>query len=198
MKQRMISILLLLLCLAGCAGQKGSVVKQEGIEPDDISERERNLLQALGMEDSVQILSFRAPKEAVSMHIGVYRLNRDTKAWDKSDEGAVSIGLDTDDSLEGTFAMQLKENYTIDFHIRTNGTASYETEEILLDEEILGQTKKFLDKYQKLQLNQEIPVALMVYDSGTRMESCSLQDYFEPSNLAEMDLVQAVTLQFSD
>ncbi len=38
----------------------------------------------------------------------------------------------------------------------------------------------------------------MVYDSGTSVQSYSLQDYFEPSKFSEVDLVQVVTLTFTD
>lgn len=47
-------------------------------------------------------------------------------------------------------------------------------------------------------MNKEIPVALMVYDSGTSMSGYSLQDYFDPSVFDGMDFVQVVTLTFTD
>lgn len=56
----------------------------------------------------------------------------------------------------------------------------------------------FLQEFQKIEINQEIPVALMVYDSGPRLESYSLNDYFEPSKFDGMDFVQVVTLNFTD
>ena len=43
-----------------------------------------------------------------------------------------------------------------------------------------------------------IPVALLAYDSGTSMSSLNLQDYFTPENLTGPDLVQAVTVTFSE
>lgn len=38
----------------------------------------------------------------------------------------------------------------------------------------------------------------MAYSSGTTMKSYSLQDYFEPLKFSGMDLVQVVTMTFSD
>ncbi|MBS5824758.1 MAG: hypothetical protein KID00_13065 [Clostridium argentinense] len=38
----------------------------------------------------------------------------------------------------------------------------------------------------------------MVCDSGIKMRSCSLQDYFDPARFDGMDLVQVVTLTFMD
>jgi len=51
-------------------------------------------------------------------------------------------------------------------------------------------------QFQGIEMDKEIPVAIMVYDSGTIMRSYSLQDYFEPSKFEGMDLVQVVTLTF--
>ena len=70
--------------------------------------------------------------------------------------------------------------------------------EIILDAETMASTKGFLQEFQKIEINKEIPVALMVYDSGTSMRSYSLKDYFDPSKFDGMDLVQVVTLTFAD
>ncbi|MDE6220383.1 MAG: hypothetical protein K2G51_08170, partial [Lachnospiraceae bacterium] len=69
---------------------------------------------------------------------------------------------------------------------------------VVPDQKIVGSTRSFLDSFQDIALNTEIPIAVMVYDSGTRMQSYTPQDYFEPSKFEEMDLVQVVTLEFSD
>ncbi len=56
--------------------------------------------------------------------------------------------------------------------------------------------KGFLQEFPRIEIDKEIPIAFMVYDSGTIMRSYSLQDYFEPSIFEGMDLVQVVTLIF--
>lgn len=80
--------------------------------------------------------------------------------------------------------------HTIDFHINCSGRASYKTNEIDVDSEYMASTKVFLTEFQDIEINKEIPVAIMVYDSGTSMRSYSLQDYFEPLEFNGMDLVQ--------
>ena len=99
----------------------------------------------------------------------------------------VSIGYEREpvEQLTGTFTMNA-------------GKGAYKTNEVLLDTERLISTKVFLQEFQKIELNQKIPVALLVYDSGTTMRSYALQDYFNPEKFAGMDLVQAVTLTFTD
>lgn len=75
--------------------------------------------------------------------------------------------------------MQLKENNSIDFNISSSGRTSFKTDEIITDTEIILSMRGFLQEYQEIGINKEIPVALMVYDSGIVMKNYSLEDYFE-------------------
>ena len=202
--KRLISAMLLfilMVTLTACSNKADlpKVLCKEGISPYELSESEKYILQSFNMDGTSQIISFNAPKEAIALNVNVYRLEEDGK-WSSIGGGGISIGTDRKpiDQLTGTFTMQLKENYTIDFVINASGKASYKTDEILLDSEAKASIKGFLQEFQDITINTEIPVALMVYDSGTSMRSYSLQDYFEPSKFEGMDLVQVVTLEFSD
>ena len=194
-------LIIIAMVIVACSNTTDSpkLLTKEGITPYDLSESEKYILQSFGMEGNSQIISFHAPKEAITLNVNVYRLEVD-KSWKSIGGGAVSIGTDREpiDQLTGTFTMQLKENYEIDFNINTSGRASFKTNEIILDAETMASTKGFLQEFQKIEINKEIPVALMVYDSGTSMRSYSLQDYFDPSKFEGMDLVQVVTLTFTD
>jgi hypothetical protein len=172
---------------------------KEGIMPYELSESEKYILQSFGMKDNSQIISFHAPKEAITLNVNVYRLEAGQN-WSNIGGGAISIGADRKpiEQLIGTFTMQLKENYAIDFNINASGIASFKTDEIILDSEIMGSTKSYLDEFQKIEINKEIPVALMVYNSGTSIRPHFFQDYFNPSMFDGMDLVQVVTLTFTD
>lgn len=46
-------------------------------------------------------------------------------------------------------------------------------------------------------MGEEVPVALFLEDGGTSMKSLTPQSYFTPQELADMDVAQAVTLEFS-
>ena len=194
-------LIIIAMVIVACSNTTDSpkLLTKEGITPYDLSESEKYILQSFGMEGNSQIISFHAPKEAITLNVNVYRLEVD-KSWKSIGGGAVSIGTDREpiDQLTGTFTMQLKENYAIDFNINTSGRASFKTNEIILDAETMASTKGFLQEFQKIEINKEIPVALMVYDSGTSMRSYSLKDYFDPSKFDGMDLVQVVTLTFAD
>jgi len=203
-KKKYLSLMLIyviMMTLVACSNKTDApkLLTKEGVAPYELSESEKHILQSFGMEDNSQIISFHAPKEAITLNVNVYRLEGDEN-WVSIGGGAISIGTDREPikQLTGTLTMQLKENYAIDFNINASGRASYKTDEIVLDTETMASTKGFLQKFQKIELNKEMPVAIMVYDSGTSMRSYSLQDYFDPSKFEGMDLVQVVTLTFTD
>lgn len=197
----LILIFIIIMTLVACSNKEDlpKLLIEEGIAPYELSESEKYILQSFGMEDNSQIISFHAPKEAITLNVNVYKLEGD-KNWSGIGGGAISIGTDREpiDQLTGTFTMQLKENYAIDFIINSAGRASYKTDEILLDTEPTASIKGFLREFQKIEINKEIPIALMVYNSGTSMRTYSLQDYFTPSKFEGMDFVQVITLTFSD
>lgn len=194
-------LLIMVMSLTACSSKSDlpKTLSKEGIAPYELSDSEKYILQSFGMEDGSQIISFNAPKEAISLNVNVYRLE-DGEKWSSIGNGGISLGTERQpmDRLAGTFTMQSQENHVIAYNINANGRASYKTEEILLDSEETASLKAFLQEFQSIEINKEIPVALMVYDSGTSMRSFTLQDYFEPSKFEGMDLVQVVTLEFSD
>jgi len=186
------------IMLAACSDNSG--LKSEGIAPYELNDREKHLLQSFDLEDNSQIIEFNAPEKAISLNANVYRLNSDGE-WNKTDEGGISIGTDREPVkvITGIFTMKPNKDYTIDFVINSNGgKASYKTKEFMIESNFTASAIDFLNEFQEIEINKEMPVALMIYDSGTSLRSYSVQDYFEPSKFEGMDLVQAVTLTFSD
>ena len=186
--------------LTACLGDQDTpkLLQKEGLAPYELTARESYLLQSFGIDNNAQIIAFNAPKEAISMEFNVYRLK--DGAWESIGGGAVSIGKERvpSEKLTGNITMLLKDNYALDLHVNCDGRSSFKTNPIDLNSEFMASAKVFLTEFQKIEINKEIPVALMVYDSGSTMRSYSLQDYFEPSKFQGMDLVQAVTISFSD
>lgn len=202
--KRFISLILvftMILALVACSNEKtaSKQLTKEGVAPYELLENEKYLLESFGIDGNSQIISFNAPKNAITLNVNVYRLENDEN-WKSIGDGSISIGKEREsmEQLTGIFTMQLKENYAIDLNINASGRYSFKTDEIILDTEAMASVKQFLENFQEVEINKEIPVALMIYDSGTSMKSYSLQDYFNPSEFAGMDLVQAVTLTFSD
>lgn len=204
-RKKVISIILILatvMILAACSNKAGSpkILTREGISPYELSESERYVLQSFGMEGNSQIISFHAPKEAITLNTNVYKMENG-RSWSSMGSGGISIGMEREptNELTGTFTMKLKENYAMELNINSGGArATYNIDEIMLETETLASTKDFLQEFQKIEINKEIPVAIMVYDSGREMSGYSVEDYFHPEKFHEMDLVQVVTLTFTD
>ncbi|WP_130807475.1 hypothetical protein [Senegalia massiliensis] len=182
---------------SGCSNNTGisKLLSKEGIKPYELSESDTYLLQTLEIQDDVNIISFKAPKDAKSLKLNVYVLNSNNN-WDVI--GGGQVYAEPDSRLEGTFAMILKDNHAINFNINTMGRASYQTDSLKMENEISASSKSFLRDFQRIEINKEIPIAIMIYDSGTMMRAYSLENFFSPSRFKEMDLVQAVTLTFTD
>ena len=201
--KKIISIALLVvfaMSLAACSNSTNTKTEnKEGVYPYELSEREENILQAFGMGGNSQILSFRAPSEAISLEVNVYMLDENGE-WKGYSGGGISIGAEREPvgELAGMFTMLLHDDYSMDFNITCGGRASYTTDAVTTVPETVASIKAFLTEQQGIELNKEIPVALMVYDSGTSMRSITPETYFEPALLSDMDFVQAVTLTFSD
>ena len=203
-KTAILCSLFLLLGLSACArNQEGTAsLSRDGIAPYELSEENKSLLQAFGLSgQNSQILVFKAPKEAVSMNFHVYCLGED-KAWERIDGGGIMRGwTDGEDGkcLEGLFTMQLKEDYAIEFHISDSGSsAAYESAPVSWPHELPAKTWTFLQEFQKIELNAEIPIAILSYTNENGLSSSRLEDNFDPEGIENPDLVQAVTLEFSD
>ena len=179
---------------------------EAGAAPYDFSETERYVLESFGMYGRSNLFAFRGPQGAASLEVNVYRLNPDG-AWEVIGGSGASMGsggyvISGDGSLEeaegGVLALEIQEDHSIALHINSLGRVSCETEPIALETEIVGSAVRFLDEFVPMELGQELPVALMLYDSGSRMELLGLEDYFAPEKFSGIDLVQAVTLRFSE
>ena len=184
--KRKLSVLLLfaaaaVLGMAGCAsGSEGSGsfggLSKTGIAPYECSD-----------------------SESVSMTVTISRLEEDG-TWKEIGGGTISSGDDLSgrEPLSGALTMKLEEDRRIDSHIRTSSLFSFRTDPVLPEPETLGSMTAFLQEFTEIEENKEIPAAILTYDSGSTMRSCSLQDYFDPSVFEGTDLVLAVTVRFSD
>lgn len=192
--------LVVLLFSGACRGKEWTV-QMPGVEPCSLTEEEENILEVFDMMSGSKIFSFYSPEGAESLEVAVYRLDEDGK-WRRRDGGGISLTADAGNTeeetvREGTFALEIRDDRSVAFHIRDGGLFSYETEPLFPDLQILGSSTAFLEEFRKMDLDEETPVAVMVWDGGTEMTSCTPEDYFRPEKFSDMDLVQAVTLKFS-
>lgn len=192
-------MMIVTIVLSACSNNAGELksLSKEGIAPYKFSENDTYLLDSLGIKMDTNIVTFKAPKAARGLNINAYVLN-DDGTWKDAGGLGISLDADADERLEGTFAMLLKDNFAIDFNIHTKARSSFKTEALDVDFETMASAKGFLTDFQKIEMNKEIPVALMVYDDGNSIRTYELEDFFSPSVFEGMDLVQVVTLTFTD
>ena len=192
------AVLPLGLCACGseAASQTATALNGAGIAPCSLSQGEKDVLEAFGMFGRSKLIAFCGPEGASGLTVHVYRLGMDG-TWEETGGGSIGLGQGgvsqgqsgeagaagnvSEGALEGTFALELGKDYTVSFRINSQGTASYETEPIFLEKEIVGSAVGFLEEFREMELDEEAPVAVMAYDSGTRMRSFSTEDYLKGS-----------------
>ena len=189
------------LALGGCGKEEAPGLSSEpGIAPYDLTEEGKYILESFDMFRNSKLFSFTMPDGAAGLNVNVYQLDK-AGDWQQTGGGGIYLGeaeSSGDGKLEGTVALELYEDYSIAFHIGGFGTASSQTEPVVLEEEVTSSTTAWLKDFKEAALGEEVPVAFMAYDSGTALESCSAEDYFQPEKWSGLDLVQAVTVRFSE
>ena len=199
-------ILLMAFTLASCSKKSEplaslDIPKKEEVAPYRLSEKELQLLRAFAIDinGNAQVFSFKTPKGTKAVEVNAYALSRDFK-WESI--GGTTVSANDEVPVEqqgGLLSMVLGENHAIDFCLSFGNCTFYFKSDAIEDYEgHMASYKAYLPESQEIELNMEIPVALLVYDSGTSMRSYVPGDYSDPSKFEGMDLVQAVTLRFLD
>lgn len=197
----MMTFIIVLLILWSLVKSEKSIGKmyREGIEPFKLSESNKYILKSLDSLDNTQIIKFKAPKEAINMDINVYELNENNQ-WELIHSTGTGIGEERKpiDQLQGTITMQLRENQSIYFNTIIGGSsASVTTSEVMLDRTQKIWSKEFMKKFSNIEIDKEIPVAIMVSSSGNTIRVFDLNSYYDVSRFEGLDFVQAVTLKFT-
>lgn len=196
MKRKLLKAAALLLALivisAGCqeAAKKGTV------SPYSLSDEQTELLNYLNLNNTSMLYTLRPPEGTLGLTATSYVLENGN--W--VDNGGGSISWDTSDSQElkeAVVSLVYREDRTFDISIHAQGTSSFRSNPLTYQEEWMSSSQSFLSEEREIQLDEEIPVALFVADSGSSMRSFDVDSYFFPENLQEYDVVQAVTLTFS-
>lgn len=201
--KKFVAVLLAALMAAAffsCAapGQAAGEPSAEGIKPYSLTDSEKELLQSFGVNgDNAQILEFGAPRKAVSCAVTVYCLGKNNK-WEKVGGGAVTDENKNSGSGNGRLTVKINEDRSMDLALLTNGTVSYKINPPSPHTDFLCSVISFLEEFQEIKVNCEIPVLLVTYSNAAVLQSHPLQDYFTPSTFDGGDTVQAVTLTFSD
>lgn len=209
MKKNIGLIALLLVALAvtlvACSPESSQlkVLDKQGIAAYNLTEKERAILNAMGIKNQdIQLLSFNAPSEAKGIIAKVYRLG-DNKAWEEIDRMSVSFTEQASvvDS-KGTISMNFSKDNAINFVVATDtGLVEYETKGIQSNGDYTSAVWSYLQDANgvlDIESNKEIPVCIASYNNEYGPMGLSMQSFFDTSAFENTDFVQAVTVIFTD
>ncbi len=189
-----LALAVVLALLTGCGNQAPQA--GSALEPYELSQDQEELLELLGLSDTVGVIKFTGPEEAAALSIDTYVL-RDG-AWETTGGGQLSRE-EAGEPWEGLAAIQSREDYSIGLRVRTEGIASYTTDAAAPESDPQGWTLQFLDEETPVVLGEPIPVALFLYSGDGSLRTHALTDFADPAAFDGEDLVlvQAVTLTFT-
>ena len=189
-----LALAVVLALLTGCGNQTPQAGSALG--PYELSQDQEELLELLGLSDTVGVIKFTGPEEATALSIDTYVL-RDG-AWETTGGGQLSRE-EAGEPWEGLAAIQSREDYSISLRVRTEGIASYTTDAAAPESDPQGWALQFLDEEMPVVLGEPAPVALFLYSGDGSLRTHALTDFADPAAFdgEGLALVQAVTLTFT-
>ena len=176
----------------------GTRLSSEGIAPFPFTAEEIEILSAFGIDSNAHALAFNAPAGTHAIHIYVYK-NEKQAEWLLYESG--SIVDFSDEPLDGLFTMIVNQDSSIELRLSSISGMSFTSAPIENYGMVKASSEEFLQDYHTIELEKEIPVAMMVYDrnydDGAPVGEYSLDDYYNPERFDVVDTVRVVTLMFS-
>ena len=189
-----LALAVVLALLTGCGNQTPQAGSALG--PYELSQDQEELLELLGLSDTVGVIKFTGAEEATALSIDTYELQ--DGQWQATGGGQISRE-EAGEPWEGLAAIQSREDYSISLRVRTEGIASYTTDAAAPDSDPLGWTLQFLEAETSIILGGPVPVALFLYSGDGSLRTHPLTDFADPAAFdgEDLALVQAVTLTFT-
>lgn len=189
-----LALAVVLALLTGCRGQTPQA--GSALEPYELSQDQEELLELLGLSDTVGVIKFTGAEEATALSIDTYELQ--DGQWQATGGGQISRE-EAGEPWEGLAAIQSREDYSIGLRVRTEGIASYTTDAAAPESDPQGWALQFLDEETPIVLGEPIPVALFLYSGDGSLRTHALTDFADPAAFdgEDLALVQAVTLTFT-
>lgn len=189
-----LALAVVLTLLTGCGNQTPQAGSALG--PYELSQDQEELLELLGLSDTVGVIKFTGAEEATALSIDTYAL-RDGQ-WQATGGGQISRE-EAGEPWEGLAAIQSREDYSIGLRVGTEGIASYTTDAAAPESDPQGWALQFLDEETPIVLGEPIPVALFLYSGDGSLRTHALTDFADPAAFdgEGLALVQAVTLTFT-
>ena len=189
-----LALAVVLALLTGCGNQTPQAGSALG--PYELSQDQEELLELLGLSDTVGVIKFTGAEEATALSIDTYELQ--DGQWQATGGGQISRE-EAGEPWEGLAAIQSREDYSISLRVRTEGIASYITDAAAPESDPQGWALQFLDEETPIVLGEPIPVALFLYSGDGSLRTHALTDFAAPAAFdgEGLALVQAVTLTFT-
>lgn len=189
-----LALAVVLALLTGCGNQTPQAGSALG--PYELSQDQEELLELLGLSDTVGVIKFTGAEEATALSIDTYELQ--DGQWQATGGGQISRE-EAGEPWEGLAAIQSREDYSISLRVRTEGIASYTTDAAAPESDPQGWALQFLDEEMPVVLGEPAPVALFLYSGDGSLRTHALTDFADPAAFdgEGLALVQAVTLTFT-
>lgn len=180
---------------------------ETGVTPYTLSDENKDLLKILNLERKANILSFKAPRSVKNIKANIYILD-ETGIWKEIDRLSKKVEdrhFYNNDILKGTFSMIIDGAHTKEMVIKLGSSKSgimMDERDSLIDREAFEEayvgSSRFLEDFKNIELNKEIPVAIMIENKGEEIILYNINSFFDTATFEEVDYVQAVTLIFED
>lgn len=191
---------MLLLPLSACGdfSAASQADEKEGLRPYEFTDEDKDLLGALGLDDSAMLFSFQVPAatKKITLH---YKLLQEDGTWMSFGKCEIDAAEEMipDVQLEGTAAVVTEMGSDLSLHLTTPSRGSS-----LMPRDDPGFSgsieRSALASFQEIEMGREIPLVIITYEEGDDVTPFTVADYFDPAVFADADAVQAVTLTFSD
>lgn len=166
------------------------------VSPYPYTESQTELLRLAGLTERVRAVRFDLPPGCESVKLTVHQLD-DDGAWQAVTKGELRP-QQSDAPQQGVIVFMLGESGDITSIINLQGQATYQTETTLDTGAFAAFSNLFLGEAEQIQWDAELPVGMLLYSPQPGVPAYELNDFFEPGRFAKEDIVQAITLQFTN
>ncbi len=190
-----------MILMTACGGNfQFAVVKDEGLSRFDYYRNIEYVAEKMKLQtEGVTVISFNAPKEASEMKFRIQDLNENGQ-WEEYGVGSIIL------EPEREIAPKLKGNFGWNFyggikaiHVEMGKDVLYTLNAPDLEIPSHNQAMQiYLSGNRSIELGEEIPVFITIYNNGEEENNFELDDYYSPEVFEGLDVVRVVTVEFAE
>lgn len=179
--------------MASCTPAKKTKAQAPGITPFNFSEEGKYILNFSDI--NCLVFKYVLPKGTHAVKVKTYYLDANGK-WKENLQGQILEPANTDIS-NGTCSIKINNDYS--FKLQLDG-GTWNSEKISMDKKSTGRSIVALEKFQKIEFNKEIPIAIISnsFDPSGTHKAYEMNDFFKPEKFKTDSFNQAITFICSD